>query len=86
MRTKLKENFQLILFSLSFALKDTVNFEVQLADEQTKEINSSKMEVTSTTASFSANLSLEENCELLGRDNDCGQTSEQVFLRQLEAV
>ena len=86
MRTKLRENFQLILFSLSFALKDTVNFEVQLADEQTKEINSSKMEVTSTTASFSANLSLEENCELLGRDNDCGQTSEQVFLRQLEAV
>ena len=86
MRTKLRENFQLILFSLSFALKDTVNFEVQLADEQTKEINSSKMEVTSTTASFSANLSLEENCELLGRDNDCRQTSEQVFLRQLEAV
>lgn len=86
MRTKLKENFQLILFSLSFALKDTVNFEVQLADEQTKEINSSKMEVTSTTASFSANLSLEENCELLGRDNDCGQTSKQVFLRQIEAV
>ena len=86
MRTKLRENFQLILFSLSFALKDTVNFEEQLADEQTKEINSSKMEVTSTTASFSANLSLEENCELLGRDNDCGQTSEQVFLRQLEAV
>lgn len=86
MRTKLRENFQLILFSLSFALKDTVNFEEQLADEQTKEINSSKMEVTSTAASFSANLSLEENCELLGRDNDCGQTSEQVFLRQLEAV
>ena len=86
MRTKLRENFQRILFSLSFSLKDTVNFEVQLADEQTKEINSSKMEVTSTTASFSANLSLEENCELLGRDNDCGQTSEQVFLRQLEAV
>lgn len=86
MRTKLRENFQLILFSLSFALKDTVNFEVQLADEQTKEINSSKMEVTSTTASFSANLSLEENCELLGRDNDCGQTSKQVFLRQIEAV
>ena len=86
MRTKLKENFQLILFSLSFALKDTVNFEVQLADEQTKEINSSKMEVTSTTASFSANLSLEENCELLERDNDCGQTSVQVFLRQIEAV
>ena len=56
MRTKLRENFQLILFSLSFALKDTVNFEVQLADEQTKEINSSKMEVTSTTASFSANF------------------------------
>ena len=83
MRTKLRENFQLILFSLSFALKDTVNFEVQLADEQTKEINSSKMEVTSTTASFSANLSLEENCELLGRDNDCGQTSKQVFLRQI---
>ena len=86
MRRKLRENFQLILFSLSFALKDTVNFEVQLADEQTKEINSSKMEVTSTTASFSANLSLEENCELLGRDNDCGQTSKQVFLRQIEAV
>lgn len=86
MRTKLRENFQLILFSLSFALKDTVNFEVQLADEQTKEINSSKMEVTSTTASFSADLSLEENCELLGRDNDCGQTSKQVFLRQIEAV
>ena len=86
MRTKLRENFQLILFSLSFALKDTVNFEVQLADEQTKEINSSKMEVTSTTASFSANLSLEENCELFGRDNDCGQTSKQVFLRQIEAV
>lgn len=86
MRTKLRENFQLILFSLSFALKDTVNFEEQLADEQTKEINSSKMEVTSTTASFSANLSLEENCELLGRDNDCGQTSKQVFLRQIEAV
>ena len=86
MRTKLRENFQLILFSLSFALKDTVNFEVQLADEQTKEINSSKMEVTSTTASFSANLSLEENCELLGRDNDCGQTSKQVFLRPIEAV
>ena len=86
MRTKLRENFQLILFPLSFALKDIVNFEEQLADEQTKEINSSKMEVTSTTASFSANLSLEENCELLGRDNDCGQTSEQVFLRQLEAV
>lgn len=86
MRTKLRENFQLILFSLSFALKDTVNFEVQLADEQTKEINSSKMEVTSTTASFSANLSLEKNCELLGRDNDCGQTSKQVFLRQIEAV
>ena len=86
MRTKLRENFQLILFSLSFALKDTVNFEEQLADEQTKEINSSKMEVTSTTASFSANLSFEENCELLGRDNDCRQTSEQVFLRQLEAV
>ena len=86
MRTKLKENFQLILFSLSFALKDTVNFEVQLADEQTKEINSSKMEVTSTTASFSANLSLEENCELLERDNDCEQTSVQVFLRQIEAV
>ena len=86
MRTKLRENFQLILFSLSFALKDTVNFEVQLADEQTKEINSSKMEVTSTTASFSANLSLEENCELLERDNDCGQTSVQVFLRQIEAV
>ena len=63
-----------------------MSFEEQLADEQTKEINSSKMEVTSTTASFSANLSLEENCELLGRDNDCGQTSEQVFLRQLEAV
>lgn len=86
MRTKLRENFQLILFSLSFALKDTVNFEEQLADEQTKEINSSKSEVTSTTASFSANLSLEENCELLGRDNDCGQTSKQVFLRQIEAV
>lgn len=86
MRTKLRENFQLILFSLSFSLKDTVNFEEQLADEQTKEINSSKMEVTSTTASFSANLSLEENCELLGRDNDCGQTSKQVFLRQIEAV
>lgn len=86
MRTKLGENFQLILFSLSFSLKDTVSFEEQLADEQTKEINSSKMEVTSTAASFSANLSLEENCELLGRDNDCGQTSEQVFLRQLEAV
>ena len=86
MRTKLRENFQLILFSLRFALKDTVSFEEQLADEQTKEINSSKMEVTSTTASFSANLSLKENCELLGRDNDCGQTSEQVFLRQLEAV
>ena len=63
-----------------------MSFEEQLADEQTKEINSSKMEVTSTTASFSANLSLEENCELLGRDNDCGQTSEQVFLRRLEAV
>ena len=63
-----------------------MSFEEQLADEQTKEINSSKMEVTSTTASFSANLSLEENCELLGRDNDCGQTSEQVFLRQIEAV
>ena len=86
MRTKLRENFQLILFSLSFALKDTVNFEEQLADEQTKEINSSKTEVTSTTASFSANLSLEKNCELLGRDNDCGQTSKQVFLRQIEAV
>lgn len=86
MRTKLRENFQRILFSLSFSLKDTVSFEEQLADEQTKEINSSKMEVTSTTASFSANLSLEENCELLGRDNDCGQTSEQAFLRQLEAV
>ena len=63
-----------------------MSFEEQLADEQTKEINSSKMEVTSTTASFSANLSFEENCELLGRDNDCRQTSEQVFLRQLEAV
>ena len=86
MRTKLRENFRLMLFSLRFALKDTVSFEEQLADEQTKEINSSKMEVTSTTASFSTNLSLEENCELLGRDNDCGQTSEQVFLRQLEAV
>lgn len=86
MRTKLRENFQLILFSLSFALKDTVNFEEQLADEQTNEFNSSKMEVTSTTASFSANLSLEENCELLERDNDCGQTSVQVFLRQIEAV
>lgn len=86
MRTKLRENFRLILFSLRFALKDTVSFEEQLADEQTKDINSSKMEVTSTTASFSANLSLEENCELLGRDNDCGQTSEQVFLRRLEAV
>ena len=86
MRTKLRENFQLILFSLSFSLKDTVNFEEQLADEQTNEFNSSKMEVTSTTASFSANLSLEENCELLGRDNDCGQTSKQVFLRQIEAV
>ena len=79
MRTKLRENFQ----RMSFSLKDTVSFEEQLADEQTKEINSSKMEVTSTTASFSANLSLEENCELLGRDNDCRQTSEQVFLRQL---
>lgn len=86
MRTKLRENFQLILFPLSFALKDIVNFEEQLADEQTKEINSSKMEVTSTTTSFSANLSLEENCELLERDNDCGQTSVQVFLRQIEAV
>ena len=86
MRTKLRENFQLILFSLSFSLKDTVNFEEQLADEQTNEFNSSKMEVTSTTASFSANLSLEENCELLERDNDCGQTSVQVFLRQIEAV
>lgn len=86
MRTKLRENFQLILFPLSFALKDIVNFEEQLADEQTKEINSSKMEVTSTTASFSANLSLEENCQLLERDNDCGQTSVQVFLRQIEAV
>lgn len=86
MRTKLRENFQLILFPLSFSLKDIVNFEEQLADEQTKEINSSKMEVTSTTASFSANLSLEENCQLLERDNDCGQTSVQVFLRQIEAV
>lgn len=86
MRTKLRENFQLILFPLSFALKDIVNFEEQLADEQAKEINSSKMEVTSTTTSFSANLSLEENCELLERDNDCGQTSVQVFLRQIEAV
>ena len=63
-----------------------MSFEEQLADEQTKEINSSKMEVTSTTASFSANLSLEENCELLERDNDCEQTSVQVFLRQIEAV
>ena len=84
MRTKPRENFRLTLFSLRFALKDTVSFEEQLAE--TNEINSSKMEVTSTTASFSANLSLEENCELLERDNDCEQTSVQVFLRQIEAV